>query len=255
MAGSDPAGGAGLQLDLKVFAALGADGAAVPAMLTVQGPRGLERAEPLAAAHVTEAVRAVFESGTVAAVKLGALGSAANVEALAGLLAEHPQVPVVCDPVAGASRSARAGVHLLAPDALAPLRTLLLPRVTVLTPNLPEAELLTGLRVRSRADMEGAADALLELGAAAVLVKGGHLPPEEDAADLWRERGKEPFWITTPRLEGAGRVHGTGCALSSAIAAYLAGGLAAAAAVVRAREALLPWLRAAADGRLRPAPA
>ncbi|TAH37464.1 MAG: hydroxymethylpyrimidine/phosphomethylpyrimidine kinase [Planctomycetota bacterium] len=251
VAGSDPGGGAGLQLDLKVFAALGADGAAIPAVLTVQGPEGLTRAEPVAAGLVAGALRAVFALGPVQAVKLGALGDAAVVAAVAAHLGAHASVPVVLDPVLSASVAA-AGVTLLRPDALPALRQQLLPRVTVLTPNLEEAAALTGRAVSSRPEMERAAAALLELGPRAVLLKGGHREADPEAADLFQERGQEPFWITAPRLAGATHVHGTGCALSSALAVFLASGAAPARAAVRAREVLNAWLRAARAGRLLP---
>lgn len=251
MAGSDPSGGAGLQLDLLVFAALRADGTAIPAVLTVQGPQGLTRAEPVAADLVAEALGAVFAGGAPAAVKLGALGSAGVVAAVAEQLCAHPQVPVVLDPVFSASRGV-AGQHLLAPDAMAVLRARLLPAVSVLTPNLAEAERLCGFPVASRTAMEAAAAALLDLGPRAVLLKGGHLAGEAAAADLWRERDRQPFWLEAPRLPGAEQVHGTGCALSSALAVFLARGLAPAAAAVAAKETLHGWLAAARDGRLRP---
>lgn len=255
VAGSDPGGGAGLQLDLKVFAALGADGAAVPAVLTVQGRRGLSAAVPVPGPLVAAALRSVFSAGGLGAVKTGALGTAAAVGAVAAVLARRPEVPLVCDPVLAPSRAARRGVRLLVPAALPVLRSRLLPRATVLTPNLAEAAALLGRPVRTRREAERAAVDLLDLGPRAVLLKGGHLAPRNaECSDCFCERGGEPIWITAPRLPGATSVHGTGCALSSALAVFLARGLPVASAALRAREAVQEWLREARGRRLAPVP-
>lgn len=252
VAGSDPGGGAGLQLDLKVFTALGADGAAVPAVWTVQGPAGLARAEPVDAGLLREALAAVFADGPPAAVKTGALGSAPQVEAVAEVLAARPELPVVCDPVLGASRTAPGGPRLLDEDGVVTLRRRLLPRATVLTPNLPEARVLAG--APDDAGPEALIGRLLEAGARAVFLKGGHFPEEgEEVVDLLATP-EGVLRLAGPRLPGASGVHGTGCALAAALAVLLARGLPLAAAAAEARRRLQDWLGAAAGGRLLPRP-
>jgi len=250
--GSDPGGGAGIQLDLKVLAALGADGAAVPALLTVQGPAGLECAEPQEPAFVARQMRSVFATCNVAAVKTGALGTAAVVGAVAEVLAEHPEVPVVCDPVCAPSLRAVPGARLLEAGAVSVLRERLLPRVTVLTPNLGEAAELTGRPVSDRASMEAAAAALLHSGCKAVMIKGGHLAAVRDCPDLLRLAGGPALWLPGERLSHADSIHGTGCALASSLATYLARGYGIDAAARHAKAALHSWLASASGGRLLP---
>lgn len=252
MAGSDPTGGAGLQLDLKVFAELGADGAAVPAVLTVQSAAaGLEEAEPVPAELVRRMLEAVLRSGPVAAVKTGALGRAETVWEVAEVLERHPQLPLIVDPVIQASR-ALAGAQLLEPKALHGLREQLLPRATLITPNLEEASLLAGSPVGSREDMLSVAEKLAGLGPA-VLLTGGHLDPEADEVeDLLVQPGRAPVWLTHARVPGGDRVHGTGCALSAAITALVGGGAELESAVRRARRHVGEWIAAARGQRLAP---
>ncbi|HKT66160.1 MAG TPA: bifunctional hydroxymethylpyrimidine kinase/phosphomethylpyrimidine kinase [Burkholderia sp.] len=216
IAGSDSGGGAGIQADLKTFSALGAYGASVITALTAQNTRGVTGVHAPDAAFVTAQLDAVFDDIRIDAVKIGMLANAAIVHAVADALRRYAPRFVVLDTVM-ISKSSHA---LLAPDAVDALRDALLPLATVVTPNLPEAAALLGdAAATTEDDMVRQGHALLQTGARAVLMKGGHLP---DAA-------ASPDWLVdtahTLRL-GSTRVpvsntHGTGCTLSSAIAALL----------------------------------
>ena len=253
IAGSDPGGGAGLQLDLKVFTALGADGAAIPALLTVQGARGLERVEIVAADLVEAQLLSLLTNRPVAAVKTGALGSAANVQAVARALAPYPELPVVCDPVCLASRTAQNGLRLLEEGGVDALKEDLLPRINLLTPNLAEAAALTGLMVEDEEGMLAAAQELMQLGAKAVLLKGGHFQVGSPTSrDLLLQEDADPIWLSGRRIPGAESVHGTGCALSSAVAVFLGRGLSMEAAARRGKETVHHWLAGSKAGRLLP---
>jgi len=216
IAGSDSGGGAGIQADLKTFSALGAYGASVITALTAQNTRGVTGVHTPDAAFVTAQLDAVFGDIRIDAVKIGMLANAAIVHAVADALRHYAPRFVVLDTVM-ISKSSHA---LLAPDAVDALRDVLLPLATVVTPNLPEAAaLLNDVPATTENDMARQGRALLQTGARAVLMKGGHLP---DAA-------ASPDWLVeatrTVRLEGArvpvSNTHGTGCTLSSAIAALL----------------------------------
>ena len=233
VAGSDPTGGAGLQLDLQVFRALGVHGCAVPTALTVQDTRKVHKVLPLFPNVMTEQLRVLLRDVPPHAVKLGMLASddvlravALGLELLRGL-----PVPLVIDPVLRASD----GTWLLERRALGGMRELIRDAALV-TPNLAEAETLCERDVSTRAGIESAATHLVgELGASAALVKGGHR--ERDADDCLALRtgaGVEVRWLAGERIPG-GDVHGTGCALSAAIAARLARGDALPAAVAAAR--------------------
>jgi hydroxymethylpyrimidine/phosphomethylpyrimidine kinase len=178
------------------------------------GVSGLQALEP---GTVADQIRAVADDIGVDAAKTGMLANAAIVEAVADAVEGSMIAPLVVDPVS----ISKHGHPLLAKDAVASLRDRLLPLATLVTPNLPEAAALAGLRVASREDMRRAADAILRLGPGAVLVKGGHLESSE-AVDLFAD-GTSETWLTSPRIQTA-NTHGTGCTLSSAIAAYLAMG-------------------------------
>jgi hydroxymethylpyrimidine/phosphomethylpyrimidine kinase len=234
VAGSDPTGGAGLQLDLQVFRALGVHGCAVPTALTVQDTIKVHRVLPLFPNVVTEQLRTLLRDVPPHALKLGMLASDDVLRAVAlglGVLAGLG-VPVVIDPVLRASD----GTWLLERRALDGLRELLRGAALV-TPNLAEAEALCARDVSSRAGIEAAARQLVEqLGAQAALVKGGHR--ERDADDclaLRGDAGVAVHWLAGARIPG-GDVHGTGCALSAAITARLARGDALPAAVELARS-------------------
>ncbi|MEU1802159.1 bifunctional hydroxymethylpyrimidine kinase/phosphomethylpyrimidine kinase [Streptomyces sp. NPDC019937] len=227
VAGSDSGGGAGIQADLKTMLALGAHGMSVLTAVTAQNSQGVQGAWELPAEAVRAQFRSVVDDIGVQAVKTGMLATTELVETVAGLLAGLP-APVVVDPV-GVSKH---GDPLLAAEALDAVRTKLLPTATVATPNLDEVAQLTGIRVGSEGDLRRAARAVLDFGPRWALIKGGHLPG--DAVDLLTD-GTEEHWLRAPRHDNR-HTHGTGCTLASAIATYLAGGIAVPEAVTAAKE-------------------
>jgi len=214
IAGSDSGGGAGIQADLKAFAAHGVHGLSAIAALTAQHTRGVTAVHAPDTGFLRAQIDACFEDFDVRAVKLGMLATADIIHAVVDALAHWKPAMVVVDPVMVAT----SGAKLLADDALEALRTRLLPMATVLTPNLPEAELLLGRRIVPGADADAALVELLDLGADGVLLKGGHLA-EAEVVDRFGS-GVLRASFRSPRLPLEG--HGTGCTLASAIAANLA---------------------------------
>ena len=237
IAGSDPSGGAGLQADLKTFHQFGAYGEAVVTLITVQNTRGVTRVQTLSPELVSEQIQAVLEDIPPLAAKTGALGSREVVEAVAKLAA-HFQFPLVVDPVL----ISKHGTKLLDEDAVRVLATELLPKAFLITPNLEEAEVLTGQRILNVNDMRHAASALATLGGRNVLVKGGHL--EGDAVDVLRLEDGTFRHYTAPRLR-THHTHGSGCTLSAAIAAELARGTELEEAVARAKQFITEAIRSA----------
>jgi hydroxymethylpyrimidine/phosphomethylpyrimidine kinase len=234
IAGSDSGGGAGIQADLKTMLALGVHGMSVVTAVTAQNSLGVQGAWDLPVEAVRAQFRSVVDDIGVDAVKTGMLSSAALVRAVAGLLGTLPAgVPVVVDPV-GVSKH---GDALLAADAVSVVRELLIPLATVVTPNLSEVELLTGVRVVDAAGQRRAAEAMLELGPTWVLVKGGHLAG--DPVDLLTD-GTTRVLLEGPRYDNR-HTHGTGCTLASALAAHLARG----ADVVTAAQAAKAYVTGA----------
>ena len=227
IAGSDPSGGAGIQADLKTFHQFGFYGEAVITLLTVQNTVRVARVVVMPPALVLEQLAAVLEDIPPGAAKTGALGSAEMVEAVARAAGVFP-FPLVVDPV----MVSKHGLSLLPPGAVAAVRDLLLPRAFLITPNVPEAEALTGLEIRTPDDMRRAAVRLREMGPRAVLIKGGHL--EGDAIDLLLD-GDRWHEFPAPRVPTP-HTHGTGCTYSAAITAGLAAGLPLAVAVARAKR-------------------
>jgi hydroxymethylpyrimidine/phosphomethylpyrimidine kinase len=229
IAGSDSGGGAGIQADLKTFAAHGVHGLSAIAALTAQNTRGVTAIHVPPPAFLRAQIDACFADFRIGAVKIGMLANAAVIRVVAATLAEHPRVPVVLDPVMVAS----SGATLLDPAALDALREHLLPRATLLTPNIPEAELLLGHAITNADAAEAALVELLALGPGAVLLKGGHLPGRGDLVDRFDD-GRVLAEFVHPRLRVAG--HGTGCTLASAIAANLCLGLALPRACAEATD-------------------
>ncbi len=217
VAGSDSGGGAGIQADLKTFSALGVYGMTAITAVTVQNTKGVSGYEPLSPSTVADQIRAVVTDIGVDAAKTGMLASAAIVGAAADALAETGVRNLVVDPVF----VSKHGHALLEEDAVRELSERILPLATLVTPNLPEATGLAGFEVSSRDLMEDAAEAILAMGPGAVLVKGGHLTGP-DADDLFFD-GDRMEWIEGERIDTP-HTHGTGCTLSSAIAAHLARG-------------------------------
>jgi hydroxymethylpyrimidine/phosphomethylpyrimidine kinase len=220
ISGLDPGGGAGLAADLRAFQAAGVFGCGVVAMTTVQSTDGIRSARALPAARVLEMAREVLAHQRVSVIKVGALGSVANVRAVADLLSEVATLPVVIDPVMIASRGE---AQLVDPKALRYFREALIPRAALVTPNAPEAEALTRQRIRSVQDAQSAAEKLCLMGAAAALVKGGHLSGAR-AIDVLVTRNGAVHHFSAVRLPIRTRVHGGGCTLASLIAGRLACG-------------------------------
>lgn len=234
IAGSDPSGGAGIQADLKTFHQFGVYGEAVITLLTVQNTLRVDRVECLSPGLITEQLRAVLEDIPPAAAKTGALGTAEIVRAVARAAAGFT-FPLVVDPV----MISKHGLALMAEEAKAALIEDLLPRAFLVTPNVPEAEALTGFSVKHLDDMRRAAERIRALGPKAVLVKGGHLG--EVSTDVlfdgesWHEFG-------SPRIASR-HTHGTGCTLSAAITAGLAMERPLEAAVARAKRFITEAIR------------
>jgi hydroxymethylpyrimidine/phosphomethylpyrimidine kinase len=218
IAGSDSGGGAGIQADLKTFTALGVYGMTAITAVTVQNTLGVQGYEALSPQIVGDQIRAVATDIGVDAAKTGMLASRAIVDAVADGVAEMAIPNLVVDPVF----VSKHGHALLQDDAVEALRTRILPLATLVTPNLPEAAGLVGFPVRTPQDMQRAAHAVLELGARAVLVKGGHVEGSTRADDLFAD-AERTVWLEAERIDTP-HTHGTGCTISAAIAAHLARG-------------------------------
>jgi len=223
IAGSDSGGGAGIQADLKTFHAFGVFGTSAITAITAQNTVGVHAVHPVPLRDVRAQIDAVVDDLRPAALKTGMLATAALATEVARAIEHHALGPYVMDPVMVAT----SGDRLLEPDAEAALRDALLPLATVVTPNLEEAAILAGHSVDTLEHMRRAARRLVEMGAAATLVTGGHL--EGDAVDLLWDGREEHLW-RRPRVDTR-HTHGTGCTLSAAIAAGLARGDTLAAAV------------------------
>lgn len=224
VAGSDSGGGAGIQADLKAFSALGVYGASVLTALTAQNTRAVTAVHDVPAAFVSAQLEAVLTDLPVAAVKIGMLSQAAVIAAVAEALARRPALPVVLDPV----MVSKSGAALLQPDAVDALRRELVPLATLLTPNYPEAAVLLGTTEEAIRDApERACAELRRLGAAAVILKGGHAGGQR--SDDLLDDGAGLVRLAADRV-GSRNTHGTGCTFSAAIAAALAHGLVPRAA-------------------------
>lgn len=231
IAGSDSGGGAGIQADLKTFLALQVHGMSAITAVTVQNSIGVSGIYPVPPQGVAEQIEAVVSDIGVDAIKIGMLGSADVIAAVAETLRRLDAGPVVVDPVA----VSKHGDPLLRDDAVDALRDEILPLATLVTPNLGEAELFTGVQVTDEESQLAAARRLRELGASSALVKGGHLPAEDDAVDVLLGPDGD---VTTLRHEriATEHTHGTGCTLSAAIAAWLARGADLPEAVRRGKD-------------------
>jgi hydroxymethylpyrimidine/phosphomethylpyrimidine kinase len=227
IAGSDPSGGAGLQADLKTFHQLHVFGQAVVTLVTVQNTMGVERVEVMPADLVSQQIRAVIDDFPPHAAKTGALGSVEVVRAIA-LCSVDFGFPLVVDPV----MISKHGAPLLSADGVKSIRAVLLPRVFLVMPNLAEASALAGREVAKLEQMRDAARALVDLGARAALVKGGHL--DGAAVDVLFD-GDAFHEFAAPRIQ-TGNTHGTGCTYSAAVTAGLASGLDLVTSVARAKE-------------------
>jgi len=227
IAGTDSGGGAGIFADLKTFEAHGVWGTAAVVAVTAQNTLGVEAVQTIAPETVTAQINAVVDDIGVDAAKTGMLATAELVAAVAGVAPR----PLVVDPVF----VSKHGDTLLVDDAVHALREELLPRATVVTPNLPEAGVLTGIEVTDRAAMLEAAHILMRSGPHVVMIKGGHLPEDEDPVDLVLSANAEPLWLDGTRIH-ARHTHGTGCVLSAAITAELARGMEPVDACIAAKR-------------------
>ena len=243
IAGSDSGGGAGIQADLKAFSALGCFGMTAITALTAQNTLGVRAIHAVPLEMLDAQIDAVVEDIGVDAVKVGMLHSAPTVRAVAAAIDRHRLARVVLDPVMVAT----SGATLIDREAIAVLVAEMFPRAAVITPNLDEASLLVERPLATEADMEAAARRLLAMGARAVLLKGGHLAGGT-VSDLLLQADAAPLWLRGPRIPSA-NTHGTGCTLSSAIAAHLAQGLALPEAVKAARDYVRGALEAGAPVR------
>jgi hydroxymethylpyrimidine/phosphomethylpyrimidine kinase len=223
IAGSDSSGGAGIQADLKTFTVFRVYGMSAITALTAQNTRGVNGIVPISPDFVRAQIDAVASDIGVDAAKTGMLATRAIVEAVAAAVRAHRIAPLVVDPV----MVAQSGASLLEDDARAAIRSVLLPLAAVVTPNVPEAEALLGRRVASVADMRDAARRLVDAGAGAALVTGGHLAGA-DAVDVLYD-GHDLHELSAPRIDTP-HTHGTGCMTAAALAACLARGLPLVAA-------------------------
>ncbi len=236
IAGFDPSGGAGITADLKTFAANNCYGVAAITALTVQNTQGVSEVRPVESALLKSSIEALMADGRIKAIKIGMLGNRANAEVVKGILDASNSIPSVLDPVVQSS----GGKELLDAAGLEYVRNHLLSRVSVVTPNMMEAAALTGLKVENLESMKAAAQKLLEMGARAVIVTGGHLDKPIDV--LWNGSGCQTFAGDKIKVDAT---HGTGCTFSSAIAANLALGRQLADSIVLAKAYVTEAIRKA----------
>ena len=237
IAGSDPSGGAGIQVDLQTFHTLGVHGMTIITAVTAQNEKRFFSLNPVPSRLLREQIHSILETHRIDAIKIGMLGTEENVFAIYRFLEQNKEAKVVLDPVLKSS----TGAVLLDPKGIAILREFLISHSTIVTPNLDEAEVLTKMKVRS---IDGMKEAALHLytvhkGVKAVLVTGGHL--KDEATDVFYD-GKD--WRLFPAARKFPRpVHGTGCALSAAIAAHLARGYSLERSVERSKEYVTTYIR------------
>lgn len=238
IAGSDSGGGAGIQADTKVATLLGTHACSVITALTAQNTCGSNRLDWVSPDMLSAQLEALQSDLPPAAVKLGMLGTAQSVEIIADFLAQHPAPVTICDPVLIST----SGSLLLEEKGWPLILEKLFPVIDLITPNIPEAELLLNLKISSQLDIEAAADKALSMGVKEVLIKGGHGDTER-SCDFW-SNGHEHTWLSSPRIQTRNS-HGTGCVLSSAIAAARARGSTPLDSIVLAKAFLNQALRQA----------
>jgi hydroxymethylpyrimidine/phosphomethylpyrimidine kinase len=230
VAGSDSGGGAGIQADLKTFAALGTHGTSAITCLTAQNPAGVRAIQACRPDMVRAQIEAIFDELSPAACKTGMLFSSAIIRSVAAVLRTRPRLPLVVDPVMVAT----SGARLLRASAVRALEKELLPRATLVTPNLDEASILIGEPITTIESARRAARSIQERFGCAVLVKGGHLKGLREAVDFYYD-GRDEWLLRAPRVAGIS-THGTGCTYSAAIVGYLALGVPLTRAVHLAKE-------------------
>ena len=229
IAGSDSGGGAGIQADLKTFQELGVFGTSALTAVTAQNTFGVTAIQPLETAIITAQIQAVMEDFNVKAIKTGMLFSAEIIHAV-GDMFHWSGIPLVIDPV----MIAKGGASLLKEEAVEALKTVLVPLAAIVMPNIPEAEVLADMTIKTEIDIEQAAKRILALGAEAVLIKGGHRKEASYAEDLYMGADGKRFSVRAPWIDTKD-THGTGCTYSAALTAFLANGETAANAVIEAK--------------------
>lgn len=242
IAGSDSGGGAGIQADLKTFSALGCFGMSAITAITAQNTRAVTAIHAIPDEMVAAQIQAVVEDIGVDAIKIGMLSTPAIIQTVAAEIQRCGAEKIVIDPVMVAT----SGDKLLEDHAIQALKNILLPHALIITPNLPEAEVLSGRSIKDRQSLLEVAEQLLQLGPQAVLVKGGHLPASAHSSDCLVIKGHDPLWLEAPRTETS-NTHGTGCTLSSAIAALLTIEPDLASAVRQAKEYISEAIRGGAE--------
>lgn len=235
IAGSDSGGGAGIQADLKAFAANGVFGMSVITAVTAQNTVEVRSVQNIDSALIKDQIEAVLDDIPVDAMKIGMLSSAEIIVTIAETLKKYGHQKLVLDPV----MISKGGHPLLAEEAIGTLKEVLIPLASIITPNIREAEVLTGLKISTHEDMKKACLAIKELGCLSILLKGGHI--EGPADDLFFD-GEEFHWIKGERIFTK-NTHGTGCTLSSAIAAHLAKGTSELEAVKKAKQYITMAIR------------
>lgn len=216
IAGSDSGGCAGIQADLKTFSSIGVFGASVVTSVTAQNTKEVRAVHPLSADIVRQQTEAVLDDIIIDVVKTGMLPSVEIIEMLASLIDAYNIRTIIVDPVMVAT----SGARLASSSTASAFRDFLYSRLTLITPNIPEAEALSGLTIQSEKEMYHAGDILLEQGCRSVLIKGGHLRSGQ-STDILFQPDRKPLLFSSPRIN-SGNLHGTGCSFSSAIAAYMA---------------------------------
>jgi hydroxymethylpyrimidine/phosphomethylpyrimidine kinase len=238
IAGSDSGGGAGIQADIKAVTALNGFAMTAITALTAQNTMGVHGVQTVPLPFIAQQIDVVLQDLGADAIKTGMLADTATIETVLAALQPYAGVPLIVDPV----MVAKGGAPLLESSAIETVRTKLLPRATVVTPNIPEAEALTGLVIKTASDMHAAGRALIALGARAALMKGGHATGED--VEDWLITPDHATRFTARRLQTR-HTHGTGCTLASAIACGIAQGLSLPAAIDRARAYVWEAIRTA----------
>lgn len=244
IAGSDSGGGAGIQADLKTFSSLGVYGTSAITAVTAQNTTGVQSIQPVSPDIIEGQIRAVMEDIPIDAVKIGMLFLPQTVRIVAQALDRFSPTHVVLDPV----MIATSGDSLIAEETVETIINELFHRVHLITPNIDEASLLSGMAIHNENDMAAAAEKLWALGCPAVLMKGGHLKGS-NMTDILYRKNQEPLRLSVPTID-TDNTHGTGCTLSSAIAAFMALGYTLPEAVIQAKTYITEALQAGADVQL-----
>ena len=242
IASSDSGGGSGVQADIKTFQELGVYGTSVITAVAAQNTLGVQAVYPVPVEGVIAQLQSVLDDFRVSACKTGMLLSAEVVSAVADMLKQHPEIPIIVDPV----MLAKSGHVLLQEDALEALKEKLLPLAAVATPNIPEAKILTGIQIKTDEDIRAAAQKILAFGAKAVVIKGGHRCDLLEAKDYYADCDGQSFTVTTPWVHTK-NTHGTGCTFASALTAFIAKGCSMSDAAAESKQ----FIQAAIEDSLR----